>query len=158
MVLILPVELKDGYGASEGTNNEWTVLCEKSGRTSVSKDLPAESSPLYAETLIILSLIAQQGSAKIALPPDKPGFVLQMMQVPQIIIDRDKIGEEGMAFLDPILRRELLPPMRDLVNNLDSYFLEPIENANPPLETILFSTDNTLPPNWRTLEQYLDSW
>ena len=156
--LILPVEVQPGFGAPDDTSERWAEVAALTGVELVSEGLPSTQSPLYAETLVILSVIAHEGTADLTLPPDRPGFVLSMLGVEQIVIDRGALGEQGMAFLDPILRRELSPPSRDIVGDIDVYYVQPRTGALPPADTPLFRVDEEQPPGWRTLEAYLNSW
>lgn len=157
-ILLLPWELgAPGQGAPEGTNAAGDEAARRAGHALL---LPVTHAPLHeawADPLPVLAAIAHEGSPFLLLPPARPGEVVAGLGVTAVVVVRDRVGVEGMALLDPLLRAALGPPARDLVAGVDVYHLDPREGGVPG-PTRLFAAGDRPPPHWLPLEDWLVRW
>ncbi len=161
-VLHLPLEMgAPGQGAPRGSNAAWSQAAERHGRPVVAGSEVFEAHAAFADPLLLLSLSAYEGQPRFALPPGRPGQVLVELGTTNIVVDRDRMGQAGMAFLDPILRRALQAPQRDLVSAHDIYSLKPRTGplgAGQAPAVPLRPAAGDLPAGWLPLEDYLVAW
>jgi hypothetical protein len=119
----------------------------------------ASPEALLADPLLPLSwnLAADSGAPQWALPPGDPGDAAAALGVRWVVVHRGWLSPSALAALDPVLRRHLGLPQRDVAHDLDLYRLPDGETEIPPPAPRV-RADGPLPEGWRTQAAALPEW
>ena len=121
--------------------------------------LDASPQPLLADPLLPLSwnLAAGSSEPEWALPPGDPGDAAAALGVRWVVVHRGWLSPSALAALDPLLRRHLGLPQRDLAHDLDLYRLPDVA-PEAPTPAPRVPADGPLPDGWRTQADAIAGW
>ena len=108
----------------------------------------------YVEPLVVLALDLAVGEARWLLPARPPGQALGALGFGTVVLDRAALPEAGLAVLDPLLRRVLGTPARDLVAGWDLYGVPPTQPVEGLVPVDLIPATGPGRPGWDSMARW----